>query len=236
LNSYPFWDYINGYRLQLGPFVAIYGDITYLPPPFQFFRFTQLFDAAVGLAFLGIFVWKLADAGKVTRKTVASAAGYTFLVTATVCAVIVYLQIDLLQNLPWGAYAWGSERVAYNTQLTGTEYNCTFLNYTQLLYISVFMAVLGFIMWAYFTTADFKAPSISVIASIFVASLLLLIIGLALLVPTVKFTSHDPSIPAAPYAVQATFLVWGGAALLMVSIINFCHKIKQALAHLPLLH
>ena len=148
LNSYPFWDYINGYRLQLKPFTAVYGDITYLPSPLQFLKYTQLFDISVALAFIGLFIWKLSGSGKVTRKTILSASGFTLLVTGTICAVIVYLQIDVLtsKHLPWGAYAWGSERVAYNTQFMGAEYNCTFLNYTQLLYLSVLMAIIGFIL------------------------------------------------------------------------------------------
>ena len=233
LNSYPFWDYINGYRLQLGPLTGIYGDITYLPAPLQFFRFTQLFDLAVASAFIGLFVWKLADAGKVTRRTILSASGFTLLVTGTICAVIVYLQVDVLTavNLPWGAYAWGSERVAYNTQFMGAEYNCTFLNYTQLLYISVFLAAAGFLLWAYFTTVNFKAPSTLTVACLFAASLALLISGLMLLFPGAKFSSPEPSMPATPYAVQATFLVWGGAALLIASVINLSIKIKQAFTY-----
>jgi hypothetical protein len=236
LNSYPFWDYINGYRLQLKPFTAVYGDITYLPSPFQFLKYTQLFDISVALAFIGLFIWKLSGSGKVTRKTILSASGFTLLVTGTICAVIVYLQIDVLmsKHLPWGAYAWGSERVAYNTQFMGAEYNCTFLNYTQLLYLSVLMAIIGFILWNHFSNANanLKASSTVVVASLFAVAFVFLISGLFLLFPTVKFTSPDPSISATPYAIQGTFLVWIGAVFLMVSIINFCKKLKQALAYI----
>jgi hypothetical protein len=234
LNSYPFWDYINGYRLQLKPFTAVYGDITYLPSPLQFLKYTQLFDIGVALAFIGLFIWKLSGSGKVTRKTILSASGFTLLVTGTICAVIVYLQIDVLtgKHLPWGAYAWGTERVAYNTQFMGAEYNCTFLNYTQLLYLSVLMAIIGFILWNHYSNAKLSAPSALVVASLFVVSFVFLISGLFLLFPTVKFTSPDPSIPATPYAIQGTFSVWIGAVFLMVSIINFCKKLKQALAYI----
>ncbi len=228
LNSYPFWDYINGYRLQLKPFTAVYGDITYLPWPIQFLKYTQLFDIGVASAFTGLFIWKLSSFGKVSRRAVLSASGFTLLVTGTICAVIVYLQINVLteKNLPWGAYAWGTERVAYNTQFMGAEYNCSFLNYSQLLYISVSMVIIGFILWSHFSVAKLKAPSTLAILSLFVASFALLISGLFLLFPAAKFTSPDPSIPATPYAIQGTMLVWTGAILLMFCIINFCEKLK----------
>ena len=236
LNSYPFWDYINGYRLSLYPFTGVFGDITYLPFPFQFVRFTQLFDFSVVLAFIGLFVWQLSGSGKVSRKTILSASGFTLLVTGTICAVVVYLQIDVLTEkyLPWGAYSWGSERVAYNTQFLGGEYNCTFLNYSQLLYITVLTAIVGFLLWNHFSSnnVNFKAPSTKVVASLFAVSSLLLISGLLLLFPSVKFTSPDASIPATPFAIQGTFLVWAGAGLLMLSIINFCKKLKQTITYL----
>jgi hypothetical protein len=234
LNSYPFWDYVNGYRLQLKPFTAVYGDITYLPAPFQFLKYTQLFDIGVALAFIGLFIWKLSGSRNVTRKTILSASGFTLLVTGTICAVIVYLEIDVLTSkyLPWGSYAWGSERVAYNTQFMGAEYNCSFLNYTQLLYISILMAIIGFILWNHYSNAKLTAPSTLVVVSLFIASFALLISGLLLMFPTAKFTSPDPSIPATPYAIQGTMLVWTGAVLLMVSIINFCKKLKQTLEYI----
>jgi hypothetical protein len=233
LNSYPFWDYINGYRLQLKPFTAVYGDITYLPAPLQLLKYTQLFDIAVALAFIGLFIWKLAGSPKVNRKTVLSAFGYTLLVTGTICAVIVYLQIDVLTSthLPWGWYAWATERVAYNTQFLGAEYNCTFLNYAQLLYISISMAIVGFILWNHYSSTKFKAPSTLVVASIFIVSVAFLISGLLLLFPSVTFTSPDPSMPATPYAVQGTLLLWMGAAFLMVSIVGLFEKLKQALEY-----
>jgi hypothetical protein len=231
LNSYPFWDYINGYRLQLPPFVAIYGDIYYLPWPFQFLKFTQLFDIAVVLAFVGLFAWKLSGSGNFSRRTFLAASGYTFLVTGTICAVIVYLQIDVLTgtNLPWGSYAWGTERVAYNTQFLGAEYNCAFLNYTQLLYISVALAVLGFLLWNHFSVAERKTPSSLVVAGLFAASLALLISGLYLMFPGVKFTSPDPSMPATRYAVQGAMIVWTGAVFLMGSLIEFYSKLKETI-------
>jgi hypothetical protein len=234
LNSYPFWDYVNGYRLQLKPFTAVYGDITYLPAPFQFLKYTQLFDIGVALAFIGLFIWKLSGSGKANRKTILSVSGFTLLVTGTICAVIVYLEIDVLTSkyLPWGSYAWGSERVAYNTQFMGAEYNCSFLNYTQLLYISILMAIIGFILWNHYSNAKLTAPSTLVVVSLFIASFAFLISGLLLMFPTAKFTSPDPSIPATPYAIQGTMLVWTGAVLLMVSIINFCKKLKQTLEYI----
>ena len=234
LNSYPFWDYINGYRLQLQPFTAVYGDITYLPWPFQFLRYTQLFDISVALAFIGVFVWKLADSGKFNRRAVLSASGYTLLVTGTICAVIVYLQIDVLTwvHLPWGEYAWASERVSYNTQFLGSEYNCSFLNYAQLLYLSVSMAVIGFTLWNHYSGTKIKASSTLVVASLFIASFALLISGLLFMFPTVKFAYPDPSMPATPYAVQGTLLVWTGALCLTVSLISFYKKLRQALEHI----
>lgn len=236
LNSYPFWDYINGYRLSLYPFTGVFGDITYPPFPFQFVRYSQLFDISVALAFIGLFVWQLSGSGKVNRKTILSASGFTLLVMGTICAVIVYLQIDVLnwQHLPWGQYSWGSERVAYNTQFLGAEYNCTFLNYTQLLYIAVSMAIVGFFLWNHYsaTKANLKASAAWVVAALFAVSFAFLISGLFLLFPTAKFSFPDPTVPATPYAIQATFLVWTGAAFLMVSIISFCKKLKQAFARI----
>lgn len=234
LNSYPFWDYVNGYRLQLKPFTAVYGDITYLPSPFQFLKYTQLFDIGVALAFIGLFIWKLSGSGKVNRNMILSASGFTLLVTGTICAVIVYLQINVLtgKNLPWGAYAWGTERVAYNTQFMGAEYNCSFLNYNQLLYLSVLMAIVGFILWNHYSNAKLTAPSTLVVVSLFIASFTFLISGILLMFPTTKFTSPDPLIPATPYAIQGTILVWTGAVLLMVSIISFFKKLKQALEYI----
>jgi hypothetical protein len=51
------------------------------------------------------------------------------------------------------------------------------------------------------------------------------------MLPTAKFTSPDPLIPATPYAIQGTMLVWTGAMLLMVSIISFSTKLKQKLEY-----
>jgi hypothetical protein len=215
----------------LKPFTAVYGDITYLPWPIQFLKYTQLFDIGVALAFTGLFIWKLSSTDKVNRNTILSAAGYTLLVTGTICAVIVYLQIDVLTSahLPWGAYAWGTERVAYNMQFMGAEYNCTFLNYTQLLDISVSLAITGFFLWSFFNKTKLKPSSALVIVSLFAASFALLVTGLFLLFPTVKFVSPDPSMPATPYAIQATVLVWIGAILLMFSLISLAEKLKQGL-------
>lgn len=231
LNSYPFWDYINGYRLTLGPLTGVYGDITYLPWPLQFVRVTQVFDVAVVLAFVGLFVWKLAGSKAVNRRSVVAASGYTLLVTGTICAVIVYLQIDVLTgtNLPWGSYAWGTERVAYNTQFLGAEYNCTFLNYTQSLYLSVAMAAVGFLLWSYFSRAESKVPSARVVAVLFAAAFGLLVSGLLLLFPGVKFSAPNPSMPATPYAVQGTMILWTGALLLMASLVGFYLKVKQGI-------
>lgn len=233
MNSYPFWDYINGYRLNLGFFTGVYGDITYLPAPLQFLKFTQAFDFSVALAFVGLFIWQLSSSGKINRKTVSSALGFTLLVTGVICAVIVYLQIDVLtgRNLPWGAYAWGSERVAYNTQFLGSEYNCAFLNYTQLLYISVIIAFVGFILWNLQNKLELKAPRSLLIGVLFTISLALLISGILLMFPAQKFTSPDPSMPATPYAVQGVMLVWTGAIFLMISIVGFCLKLKQIIDH-----
>jgi hypothetical protein len=188
----------------------------------------------VALAFIGLFVWRLSASGRVNRKTILSASGYTLLVTGTICAVIVYLQIDVLTwvHLPWGEYAWASERVAYNTQFLGSEYNCSFLNYAQLLYLSVSMAIIGFIFWNHYSNAKLKAPSNLVVATLFITSFALLISGLLLMFPTAKFTYPDPSIPATPYAVQGTMLVWTGVLCLMVSLISFYEKLKQILGRI----
>ncbi|MGA3059051.1 MAG: hypothetical protein ABSD92_01650 [Candidatus Bathyarchaeia archaeon] len=233
MNSYPFWDYINGYRLNLGFFTGIFGDISYLPAPFQFFKFTQVFDFSLALAFVGLFIWELSSPGKVNKKTVASALGFTLLVTGVICAVIVYLQIDVLtgRNLPWGSYAWGSERVAYNTQFLGSEYNCTFLNYTQLLYISVIIALAGFIIWNLQKKPELKAPRSLLIGTLFIISFALLVSGILLMFPAQKFTSPDPNMSATPYAVQGVMLVWTGAAFLMSSIVGLCLKLKQIIDH-----
>jgi hypothetical protein len=231
LNSYPFWDYINGYRLTLGPLIGVYGDITYLPWPLHFVRVTQVFDVAVALVFVGLFVWKLADSGMVNRRNVAAAAGYTSLVTGTICAVIVYLQIDVLTgtNLPWGSYSWGTERVAYNTQFLGAEYNCTFLNYTQLLYIAVAMAAAGFLLWSIFSRAEAKTPAAWVTGVLFAVSFALLVSGLMLVFPGEKFSQSDPSMPATPYAVQGVMILWTGAVLFMVSLVELYSKAKRGI-------
>ena len=233
MNSYPFWDYINGYRLNLGFFTGIYGDITYLPAPFQFLKFTQAFDFSVALAFVGLFIWQLSSSRKINRKVVASALGFTLLVMGVICAVIVYLQIDVLtgRNLPWGSYAWGSERVAYNTQFLGSEYNCAFLNYTQLLYISVIIAFVGFILWNLQNKLELKAPRSLLVGALFIISFALLISGILLMFPAQKFTSPDPSMPATPYAIQGVMLVWTGAIFLMISIVGFSLKLKQVIDH-----
>lgn len=211
--------------------MGVYGDISYLPAPLQFFKLTQVFDFSLVLTFIGLMIWQISKSGKVSRRTVLSALGFTLLVFGVICSVIVYLQIDVLtgRNLPWGSYAWGSERVAYNTQFMGAEYNCTFLNYAQLLDISVALSFVGFILWAYYGELNFKSPSIRQVIVVFAASIALLVSGLFLVFPGEKFTVADPSMPATPYAVQGVMLVWTGAVSLMAGIIGFCVKLKQAL-------
>jgi hypothetical protein len=69
-------------------------------------------------------------------------------------AIIVYSEIHLAWGELWygvkfwrgylAGYPWGSERVAYNTQFIGTEYNCGFLNYDQVLYSSILACFIGY--------------------------------------------------------------------------------------------
>lgn len=238
LNSYPFWDYSSGYRLQLAPFEAVYGDLKYAPPPFHFLKYTQLFDLFIALAFVGLFLAQLSIANKITKKSTISALGFTALVGGIICSVIVFLETEVLtgQNLPWGSYSWGSERVSYNTQFLGTEYNCLFLNYTELLIIAAFMAVIGFLLWNHYGANKPKSPPTWTVAVLFAASLATVIVGSLLMFPNVEFSSSVPnsSIPATPYAVQGTFLVWGGAILLMLSFVCLGLKLRQKFPNRPL--
>ncbi len=94
------------------------------------------------------------------------------------------------------------------------------------------MAIVGFILWNHYSNAKLTAPSTLVVVSLFIASFTFLISGILLMFPTAKFTSPDPLIPATPYAIQGTILVWTGAVLLMVSIISFFKKLKQALEYI----
>ena len=229
MNSYPFYDWINHHRSQLGVFSGLYGDVSYFPVPFKFFKFTQLFYIGVCSAFAGLFVRQLSAFPKVTGRAALSALGFALLVMGVMSAVVVFLQIDVLTRdyLPWGWYSWGNERVAYNTQFLGSRDNCAFLNYSQLLYISIATALAGFGLWNLETKKWVKAPRGKVAGGLFLAAIALLSVGIFLTFTGVEFERPNPSMTPTTFAVEGVFMVWAGGILLMSGIIAWSMKASE---------
>jgi len=82
------------------------------------------------------------------------------LVFGLLVAAVVYVETRLIwgelvpgfriwQGLPGGGgYPWGTEQVAYNLCwiASNTQGNCNFLNYNELFWIALSLAILGFIL------------------------------------------------------------------------------------------
>jgi len=158
INSYPFYS----------TFGIFGGDLVFKNLPLTF---TQTLEVSVALAFIGLFIWKASCSGKVNSGAILSAFGFTLLVIGAMGVSLVYTEIHILWGELWlgftvwkfwsglpggGGYPWGTERVAYNTCfIKASDYseatpNCIFLNYNDVLYISILMVIIGFILWRYY--------------------------------------------------------------------------------------
>jgi hypothetical protein len=158
ITAYPFYS----------TFLTFGGDLLFENLPLTY---TQAVEVGVALASVGLFIWKASCLGKVNRGTILSAFGFTLLVIGALGASLVYTEIHLLWGELWlgftvwkfwsgfpggGGYPWGEERVAQNTCfIKASDYseitpNCIFLNYNNVLYISILMVIIGFILWRYY--------------------------------------------------------------------------------------
>ncbi len=152
LTSYPFHIYLLpaiSFSLPMGT-DKVFGALAY----------DQLLEIGVGLAFIGLFIWGVSKFGKINRNAITYALGFTSFVTGSIGAVVVYADAILPWSVfPWfgvtdgGGYPWITERVTSNTgfmkmpSYTPRDPNVYFLNYAEVLVISVLLAILGFVLY-----------------------------------------------------------------------------------------
>ena len=119
--------------------------------------YTEGFELFAVVSLIGVFAWTYSHS---TDRRLSRAAGTTLLVFGALSTVIVYVETVLLwgailpgvqvwQGLPGGGgYPWGEERVAYNAcfVLSSVRGDCTFLNYDELFWGGVILAVTGFVL------------------------------------------------------------------------------------------
>jgi hypothetical protein len=161
LNSYPFYP-------SLSPDI-FGGDLVSKSLPLTL---TQTLEVGVVLASVGLFIWKASSLGKLNGGAILCAFGFTLLVIGAMGAAIVYTEIHLVWGELWlgftvwkfwwslpaggGGWPWGTWRVAYNTcfikawNFTEADPNCIFMNYNDVLYISILMVIIGFILFRHY--------------------------------------------------------------------------------------
>jgi hypothetical protein len=170
LNAYPFYPSLS--------FEIFGGELLSKSIPLTL---TQTLEVGVLLACIGLFIWKASSFEKVNRGAILSAFGFTLFVIGAMGASIVYTEIHLVWGEFWlgftvwqfwsglpvggGGWPWGTERVAYNTcfikawNFTEATPNCIFLNYNDVLYISILMMIIGFILWKHYVRRGIEHAS-----------------------------------------------------------------------------
>ena len=134
------------------PFRGSYGDAQPIPGV----SFTVALEASGLLSFLGLFLYGYGRRNDFKPKQrVLSSLSAPLKIFGVLVAAIVYTETHLFWGEIWygvkflnlnpSGFPWGSERVAANTCLVPTVAdNCLFLNYDELLLISITLAIVGF--------------------------------------------------------------------------------------------
>lgn len=144
----------DAWLAPLIPFRGAYGDAQPLPGV----SYTEALEASGLASFLGLFLYSYArNADRQTERRALLSLATPLKFFGVLVAIIVYTETHLLWGELWygvklvavnpQGFPWGSERVAANTCfLPSVGDNCWFLNYDQLLFISLAAAVIGWVI------------------------------------------------------------------------------------------
>ena len=134
------------------PFRGSYGNSQPIPGV----SYTVALEASGLLSFIGLFAYRYGQKRDLRPKQrILSSLSTPLKFFGVLVAAIVYTETHLFWGEIWyglkflslnpSGFPWGSERVAANTCLAPTVAdNCLFLNYDELLLISITLAIVGF--------------------------------------------------------------------------------------------
>jgi hypothetical protein len=143
------------------PFRGSYGDSQPIPG----ISYTVALEASGILSFFGLFLRSYGrNRDSRLKQRVLSSLSTPLKFFGVLVAAIVYAETHLLWGEIWydvkfvnldpSGFPWGSERVAANTCLVpGIADNCLFLNYDELLLVSIILAIVG-----WFISRRYQSP------------------------------------------------------------------------------